>query len=110
VSGTVDPVSAELCEMELEPAKPMLCAAVLYQYAPLDSVGTLSEVGCLTTAAVDTAPSAKHVAALVWRAATKRNGPAHTLIVAGVTAVLYEMGKPLQGVQPCARSSALGTL
>ena len=72
MSGTVVPVSAEFSKMTLEPAKPMLLAAVLYQYAPLDSVGTLSVVGCVTTAAVDTAPSAKHVAAIDWRAATKR--------------------------------------
>jgi len=31
VSGTVDAVSAELCEMTFEPAKPMLLLAVLYQ-------------------------------------------------------------------------------
>jgi len=65
-------VSAEFCAITLVPAKPILLAAVLYQYAPLDSVGTLSVVGCVTTAAVDTAPIAKHVAAIVWRAATKR--------------------------------------
>ena len=58
--------------MTLVPAKPMLYAAVLYHHAPFDSVGTLSVVGCLTTAAVDTAPIAKHVAAIDWRAATKR--------------------------------------
>ena len=107
MSGIVAAVSAEFSAMVLVPAKPMLLAAVLYHHAPLDSVGTLSVVGCLTTAAVDTAPIAKHVAALDWRAATKRKGPAQALMGA---VPLYRTGKPLHGVQPFARSSAVGTL
>jgi hypothetical protein len=57
--------------MTLEPAKPELDPDVLYHHAPFDKMGTLSVVGCLTAAAVDTAPIAKHVAAIDWRAATK---------------------------------------
>jgi len=73
-------------------------------------VGVFSAVACLTIAADDTAPMDMHVAVLVLRAATKRKGPAHAAIAAGVDAVPYVVGKPGHGEQPCARSSAVGTL
>jgi hypothetical protein len=96
--------------MALEPAKPIELPEVRYHHAPLLSVGVFSGVAALTTAAAATAPSEKHVAVLTLRAATKRNGPEHGVMEAAAVAALYVVGKPLHGVQPCAVSSATGTL
>lgn len=70
----------------------------------------MTTVACVTIAFVDTAPMEKQVAVLILRAATKRYGPAQAAIAAGVEYVAYVTGKPTHGVQPCASSSAIGTL
>ena len=110
MSGKVEPVSPELCDIALDPENPMLLPAVLYHHAPFEETGVFSAVACFTTAADDTAPSEKHVAVLTLRAAIKINGPAHAAIAADDVAVPYVVGKPAHGVQPCATSSSAGTL
>jgi len=110
VSGSVAAVSALLCEIELEPAKPMLVPGVLYHQAPFEKIGTLIVVGCVAIAAVVTAPIDEQVAVLIMRAETKRNGPAHAAICAGVENVEYGNGKPGHIVQPCDVSKDVGTL
>ena len=80
-------VSQEPCDIVGLPANPMEEPAVLYQYTPLSSLGTLSAVAPVTAATLATAPMEKQLAVLILRAATNKNGPEHAAMAAGVDAV-----------------------